>query len=64
MDEWIAHTYQVMIETWEREVVPALVLGRAITFTIHASPKLPAKFDCSQHFKDSSWPATNNQRKQ
>lgn len=64
VDEWIAHTYQAMIETWQREIVPGLLLGRAITFTVHASPNQPARFDCSQHFKDPAWPATNNQRKQ
>ena len=64
MDEWIAHTYQAMIETWQREIVPGLMQGRAITFTIHASPNQPARFDCSQHFKDPAWPASSNQRKQ
>lgn len=57
VDEWIAHTYQAMIETWQREIVPDLLLGRAITFTIHAAPNQPARFDCSQHFRDPGWPA-------
>lgn len=70
MDEWIAQTYQAMIETWQQEIVPGLLLGRAITFTIHAAPNQPARFDYSQHFRDpglsaSQKPAPNTtQRKQ
>ena len=68
MDEWIAQTYDAMIEAWQREIVPGLLLGRAITFTIHAAPNQPARFDFSQHFKDPKWPAhttpAGQQRKQ
>ena len=65
VDEWIAHTRQMMIETWEQEIVPVLLMGRAITYTVHASPQQPARFDCSQHFRDPAWPAApGTQRKQ
>ncbi len=64
MDDWLSYLVTLTLETLQRDVVPALLAGRAVSFTIHAAPNQPIKFDCAWHSRDHNWPPPQPQRKQ
>lgn len=57
VDDWLRYTYGMLLEVWQREIVPDLLAGRAVSLTVHAVANQPLKFDCHQSFKDRNWPA-------
>lgn len=46
----------VILEVWQREIVPDLVSGCACSFTVHAVANQPLKFDLHRSFRDRNWP--------
>lgn len=62
MDDWLSYLYALTVETLQRDVVPDLMAGRAVTFTMHVVANQPIKFECSRHFKDRNWPPPAEQK--
>ena len=61
-DEWLAYSAAMILETWQREIVPALLAGRAARMTINADVGSPLKFECTHFFKDRNWPPAKTGR--
>jgi hypothetical protein len=56
MDEWLAYSAGAILEAWQRDLVPALLAGRAVRLTIDANAGLPLKIEAAQFYKDKHWP--------
>lgn len=56
MDDFLSYLYELTLETLQRDVVPDLLAGRAVTLTLHIVANQPVKVECSRNFKDRNWP--------